>query len=147
MQFLKIILLITLFFTGFYLFAENSKSQKNESLWPARISALNERAMDAAPDSICRGYKIPKAQVSYMKKKKGCKIRGPFQGEIQTNAIDKKGTQSLEKALAECIKQKCAGISADWYIDGTWVMHKKLSRGGFRTNESSYGCTFLLTSC
>ena len=140
------ILSVTIISSFFCLaWATESDSSIKQPILVAQAKKNNQR--NTGSDSICRGYKIPEAQIDSMKKKKGCKIRGPFQGEIQTKASNKKGTHNLEKALAACIKQNCAGISADWYIDGTWTIHKKLSRGGFRSDENSYGCTFLVTGC
>ena len=142
----KSMISVTIVYSFFCLaWATGSDSSINQPILLTQAKKNNQR--NAASDSICRGYQIPKALVDSMKKKKGCKIRGPFQGEIQTRASEQKATQNLEKALTACIKQNCAGISADWYIDGTWRIHKKLSRGGFRPDENSYGCTFLVTGC
>lgn len=113
----------------------------------AKESRQDRANRPVVTDSICRGYQMPQAYLAYMKKNPGCKISGPYQGEIQTTPVSKKGNKNLEKAFSNCIKQDCAGISADWYIDGTWRIHKTLSRSGFRPDENSYSCTFLLEGC
>ena len=74
---------------------------------------------------------------------KDCVARGPYQGEIDGKSLKPSGL-FLDDALVECVENpRCSGVSTDWYIDGFWSLVS--AQSGFRIDESSYGCSFLVS--
>jgi len=88
------------------------------------------------PDSVCRGYPIPKEFDP-----KGCTVSGPFPGEL-IDSISLATELEFQAALEQCRDTSaCTGISTSWYTDVPWGSYT--ISGTFRPNLDSYGCVIL----
>jgi hypothetical protein len=114
-----------------------SVSKLKEEAGKQRVNDTGFENIVVPDDSICRAYSVPEGL-----NLKGCKVKGPMQGELVANRYE--GPEiSLQDALHNCINDVgCTGVSSSWYTGAKWGVFG--SPSSFSIDASSYACTFLV---
>ena len=101
------------------------------------MSSEDALSLGRVVDSICRAYTIPEDL-----DRKGCTVLGPYQGIMQGEALGE--AMELKEALKACLDNpKCTGVESDWYLEMPFIPISQTEV--FTGDESSYGCSFVVT--